>query len=257
MIPPQLRFLRALVWLIAVPSSVLVGQITESPQTVAPGSVLVEMDGLRFSSDRSDGEKFTGVAVASTLVTAGLTNSLDVQAGVDVFLKETINVGGARDSHSGLGDLAFRMKWTVWRNEKLGAAVAVIPFVKIPSSTGGVGAESMEGGLIVPWAMNLRGGTMAGAMFRWDMRRNDDDNGYDAQWRATGFLQQQLTKALAIYGETTLLATSNGFSDSSGTIGAGGLFQLTKRVQLDYELQRGINSRASDWTHVFRVNWGW
>ena len=257
MITLQLRFLRAAIWFTMVALLPVFAQITESPRTVAPGRVLVEMDGLRFSVDRSDNEKFSGLAVASTLVTAGLTDSLDVQVGVDVFLRESVTVGGARDSHSGLGDTAFRMKWTFWRNEQLGAAMAVIPFVKIPSSTGSVGADSMEGGVILPWAMKLRGGTTAGAMFRWDVLRNDADDGYDARWHATGFVQQNLTKALAIYGESTLVATSTGFSKSAGTIGVGGLLQLTKSVELDYELQRGVNSRASDWTHVFRVNWGW
>ena len=257
MISSKLRFLRGLIWIGVMLSWPLAAQVTESPRTVAPGKVLVEMDGLKLSLDRSDDGRYTGLGVASTLISAGLTKALDVQAGVDLFLKETVKAGGARDSRSGLGDLAFRMKWTFWRNERLGAAMGVIPFVKIPSSTGGVGSDTIEGGVIVPWEMKLRGGTIAGAMFKWDVVRHEAGNGYDDQWHASGFIQQNLTKALALYAESTVGAMSRGGSNSTGTIGVGGLLQLTNTVELDYELQRGVNSRAADWTHVLRVNWGW
>jgi hypothetical protein len=42
-----------------------------------------------------------------------------------------------------------------------------------------------------------------------------------------------------------------------GRAGAGVLLQVTKNIQLDYEIVRGLNRRATDWEHVLRVNWGW
>ena len=168
----------------------VLAQVTETPFTVAPGRVLVEMDGLRFSVDRDSGSRYTGLAVASTLLSAGITPYLDVQAGVDLFLKETYRIGGSRDSQSGIGDLAFRMKWTVWRDDQRGAGLALIPYVKIPSGTGSVGSDAMEGGLIMPWAMTLRSGAIVGAMFQWDLVRNDDENGYDGHWHTTAYIEQ-------------------------------------------------------------------
>lgn len=259
MTTPTLRVVGAGMVFALAAAARLGGQVTESPQTVAPGKLLVEMDGLTLSFDREDGSgrKFSALGVASTLVSAGLTESLDVQAGVDLFWRERIEVNGARDSHSGLGDFRFRMKWTVWRDATLGAALAVIPYVKLPSSTGGVGTDSTEGGVIFPWAAKLPGGIVTGAMFQWDLVRNDARNGYDSRWLATGFVQRNFTSALAVYGEATLQAASTGASDSAGTLGVGALLNLTKSIQLDYELQRGLNTRAAEWTHVVRVNWGW
>lgn len=253
------RFPPALIFSLVAFTASLSAQVTESPHTLAPGKLLLEIDGLKLSYDRADagGNKYTAVAVASTIFSAGLTSTVDLQVGAELFLKHTYEFRGARDSRSGVGDLFFRAKWTFWRNDQLGAALAVIPYVKVPANSGGVGNDSVEGGFIVPWAMQLGQGFAAGAMFQWDHVRNHDDNGYDAHWHLTGFAQQNFTQAFALYAETTMRFFSTGFSDWTGTLGAGALLRVTKHVQLDYELQRGLNRRATDWTHVFRVNWEW
>lgn len=237
----------------------LLAQVTETPQTVAPGKLRVEVDGLRLSYDRADaaGNKVTGVAVASTVVTAGVTESLDLQAGIDLFLKRSVEFRGLRDSRAGIGDLYFRAKWTFWRDQGRGMAVAVMPYVKIPSNSAGLGNKSVEGGLIFPWEMNAGQGATAGAMLQWDMMRNDDDNGYDAHWHLTGYYHQEITKRFGAYAEGMLSMYSTGFSKWESVVGVGLLFQVTKSIQLDYELMRGLNRRATDWQHIFRVNWDW
>jgi hypothetical protein len=257
--PAKTRLLRAVFIFFCASAASMPGQVTESPYTVAPGRILIESDGIKLSFDRAEaaGNTYTAVGVASTIVTAGLTSSVDLQVGADLFLRRVVNVGGVRDSRSGLGDLFFRAKWTFWRDESLGEALAVLPYVKLPANTGGVGNKSLEGGLIVPWAMKLGEGLSAGAMFRWDAIRNDDDTGYDARWQVSGFALRNLTREFAFYGEATMVAFSTGLSDWAGSLGVGALLQATKRLQLDYELQHGLNSHATDWTHTFRINWEW
>lgn len=258
--PRGFRLSAGIVFLgIVTPLPQLRAQVTESPRTIAPGKIRVEIDGIKLAYDRADaaGNKHTAVAVASTIVSAGLTSSVDLQVGVDLFLRETFEFRGSRDTRSGLGDVSFRTKWTFWRDEKLGAAMAVIPYVKLPTSRDGIGSDAAEGGIIVPWEMGVPGGVTAGAMFAWDMIRNHDDNGYDARWTVTAFAQRNFTRAFAVYGEAGVTAWSTGLSHWAGTVGVGALLHVTRSVQLDYELQRGLNSRATDWTHVFRVNWEW
>ena len=237
----------------------LSAQVTESPHTIAPGKLLFEVEGVRLSYDRADaaGNKYTGVAVASTIVSTGITDSFDVQVGADVFLRETFTFAGARDSQSGIGDVSFRMKWTVWRNEQRTAAVAVIPFVRMPTSTSAVGTDHVEGGFIVPWAMTIEGAVVAGAMFRWDQLRNDANDGYDAHWQVAAFAERSLTRMFSVYTETTFHVASTGFSGWTATLGVGALLKLSGTVQLDYELMKGLNRRATDWTHVLRVDWLW
>jgi hypothetical protein len=254
---PHPRSLALAVWLVLL-AGPTAAQVTETPQTIAPGRFHIKMDGLKLGFDRAEaaGNKYEALGVASTVVSAGLTSSIDLQLGFDLFLRETYEFRGHRDSHSGFGDLAFRTKWTFWRDPALGAA-AIIPYVKLPTNTGGVGKKAMEGGFILPFEFKLGEGASLGAMFQWDMVRNDDDNGYDAHWLVSSFVERHLTEAIAVYGEATIDAWSTGLSNWAGSIGGGVWWQLTKSTRLDYELLRGVNQRATDWTHVFRVNWDW
>lgn len=234
------------------------GQVTESPYTVAPGRFLLRVDGLKLSFERADaaGNTYSALGVASSTLRTGLTESIDLQVGFDLFVRETIKRGGGRDSHSGLGDLSLRTKWTVWRDDKNGAALAVMPYVRLPTGTGGIGSKDVEGGFIVPWVMHTGAGFNAGAMFQWDVIRNDADNGYDGRWYLSGFAQRDLTKHFALYAEATYEVRSTGFSDWEATIGVGALWRFNESLTFDYELQRGLNDRAPEWTHIWRVNWG-
>lgn len=239
--------------LIAVPAA---AQLTESPQTIEPGNFLFEVDALRLSVDRDAGEEIRGLGVASTIVSAGLTPTIDLQLEVDLYLRETIDVAGVRDSRSVVGDLAFRAKWKFWEQEGGGAA-AVIPYVRVPSGTGGVGGEAVEGGFILPVETTLPGGLLAGAMLQWDVLRNAANDGYDSFWVVSGYVQRSLTKALGVYAEAAFDAASTGGSTWTGTVGVGAVLNVTARLSLDYELLRGLNRRATDWTNVLRVNWRW
>lgn len=256
---PRPRTLHLLLALLTGLLPVVQAQVTESPQTVAPGRFLVEMDGLRLSYDRADaaGNKVTAVAVASTFVSTGLTATVDLQVGMDLFLRRSVETRGWRDTRAGIGDLFFRTKWRLWEDKTAGAALAVMPYVKIPSNSAGLGNGAVEGGLVIPWEIKTGAGFTAGAMLSWDVVRNDDDNGYDAHWHLSAVAQRELTRTLTAYAETMLSFYSTGWSAWQGTVGAGLLWQLTGSVQLDYEMIRGLNRQATDWQHIFRVNWEW
>jgi len=234
-------------------------QVTETPHTIKPGKFLVEMDGIRLSFDRTDeaGNTYDAVGVGTALLSMGMTRDVDLQAGFQLFHRETIDRKGRSESNSGLGDVTVRTKWTFWSDETAGAAAAVIPYVKVPTNSGGVGNDSVEGGVIVPWAVDFGGGASAGAMAQWDVLRNPADDGYDSRWLVSGYAEQSLPLGFMAYAEAILAAGSGGSSQRYGELGVGARWRLGERMELDYELLKGLSSRASEWTHVVRVNWEW
>ncbi len=234
-------------------------QTTEVPQPVEPGSFLLEVDALTVRRDRADtaGYSFRGLGLLSTLASAGITRDFDVQVGVDVFQRFTFDLGGLRTTDSGFGDLYFRSKWRFWQDSASGQSAAVIPYLKLPSNTGGIGNNSVEGGLIVPWEKTWGESATFGAMAAWDLLRNPDNNGYDSWWTVSAYFNRALTSRFSVYGESILTVTSAGTSLTNLSVGGGAVFSLTKALSVDYELQRGIGRAATDWTHTLRFNWGW
>lgn len=233
------------------------GQITESPYTVKPGSFLVEMDALSVSWDRDQpgGERTTVVAVASTILTVGLHDRLDVQVGADLFLSQKVDQGGLSERNSGIGDVYLRAKLTVWGDEASGSAVAVLPYVKFPTNRGGVGNDAVEGGLIVPWVRHLAGGGHLHAMGQVDLARNAADDGYDVFTFFSASLDRPLTRRVGIYGEVTA-AKGTGGDPWASTVGAGATLALSEHAWWDFAVYRGLSRGAADWNPVVRFNWG-
>jgi hypothetical protein len=244
-------------WLLLLLPIAMQAQVTESPYTMAPGRFLLEMDAITVgvNRDRTAPNTYTALGLASAILSSGITRDVDVELGMQFFLRQTYQYRGARNSSSGRGDIRIRTKWTFWRDPENGAAAALIPYVKLPSNTGGVGNNHTEGGVIVPWAMSLGRGTQLGAMGRWDVLRDASNSGYDSLWFFSGFAHQQLFGGIGAYAEMTTSISSASSSTFTGSLGGGVTYNMTKNFQLDYGVSRGLGNRATDWTNVLRVNW--
>lgn len=234
-------------------STSLRAQITEWPTTVKPGRFLIEMDALSLTLDKEAGSKYTAFGAATTFLTTGLTENWDVQVGAELFFSQKIETTSFTERHSGIGDVYVRTKWRFF--DEGGSAVAIMPYVKLPTRTVGVGSNSMEGGIIVPWSTELPGAFKVRAMAELDFRRNDADDGYDTFWYASMAFTRSVTKALGIYGEATL-GKSTGGASAEGLMGGGVTLAVSDSIWWDYAMYKGISKGAADWTHVLRLNWG-
>lgn len=231
------------------------GQITETPVTVQPGHFLLEVDALTLSVDREPGLKYTAFGAATTFLTTGLTSRLDLQVGAEFFLNQKFDAAGFTERRSGVGDVYVRAKYRFYESEDTYTAVAVLPFVKLPTNSGGVGNDAVEGGIIIPFQTLLVGGFDFAAMAELDFLRNDNDDGYDTYWFASASLARQFFKTVGLYGEA-VVAKSSGGAPWEGTIGAGAILTVSKFASWDFAIYRGISDGASDWTHVVRFNYG-
>ena len=229
----------------------LPGQITQWPTTVAPGRFLLEMNALSLTLDHEPGYKYTAFGAASTLLSTGLTDHLDLQLGADLFVSQRIERGSFTERRSGVGAMRVRTKWRFFDED--GTAVAIMPYVRIPTNRDTTGTKSLEGGVIVPWSTNLPSGFKFAAMGELDFQRNDNDNGYDTHWYASATFSRPITQALGIYGEATL-GKSTGSGSAEGIMGGGVTFAVSQDLWWDYAIYKGISQVAADWKHVLRLN---
>jgi hypothetical protein len=229
----------------------LAAQITEVPATVAPGRFLFEADLMSLQIDREGEEKYSALGLGSVLVTTGLTERLDLQVGADIFITQKYESEGFSDRHSGVGDLYFRAKWRFYESEE--SAAAVIPYLKLPTNSGHVGNEAVEGGVIVPYETKLTGGFFFNAQAGLDLLRNADDSAYDMNWSGAVTVSRSLTSRISVYGEF-IGAKSSGVSGWIGTMGGGVYLTLSDRVSWDFAVYRGLSRAATDWNPVVRLN---
>ena len=231
-------------------------QVTESPQTVAPGHFLLKMDVVSVAVDRDapGGGKYTGVGFARTFVSTGLTSYLDVQVGAELFVDQKFTDNGLADRSSGLSDIYFRTKYTFWRDDTTYTEAAIMPYVKIPTGTDSARSHAWEGGLIVPWATKLTGDFEVRAMGQLDFLRNAEDNGYDTNWYFSAAITRDFLQRIGFYGEVTAAKSSGGLP-WAGTFGGGVTLRASLFFWWDLAIYRGFSNGAAKWNPVVRLNW--
>ena len=239
------------------PATGLRAQVTEVPQTIEPGHVLVRMDAFSFGiqPDTSAPNQYRALALGTTLVSAGVTDTFDFEAGAQLFLRNTFSTAGTDHTENGIGEVSLRTKWTFWRDPSTGAAAAIIPYVMVPTNSKVVGNNRAEGGIIIPWSMQIPAGFKAGAMIEWDELRNEANTRYDTRWYGSAYAQWNLANTVGVYAEATASASTEGSSSYTGTMGAGATLSLSSNFQWDYEVSRVLGPGRNQWTHVLRFRW--
>jgi hypothetical protein len=96
----------------------------------------------------------------------------------------------------GAGDLYLRTKWCFLENAETGFGLALLPYVTIPTGSGGMGSGSVEGGLIVPMAVGLAPELELALMLGIDGLRHETKAGYGAHWHLSAALSRTITRAL-------------------------------------------------------------
>jgi Putative MetA-pathway of phenol degradation len=171
-----------------------------------------------------------------------------------LFLSKTVDTGGGSESDSGIGDVYVRTKWRFYESAETYTTAAVMPYIKIPTNSGGMGNDAVEGGIIVPFATELAGGFSYHAMGQVDYVRNDADDGYDSRWLVAMALNKRVTKAIGIYGELTA-GKGTGGTPWEGLLGGGVTLAMSEHFEWDFALYTGISSGAPDWSSAIRLHW--
>lgn len=221
---------------------------TESPTTVDAGHVQVEMSFVAFERDRHnperDGVEVEGWNLAPVNVRIGLTHDTELQVLLDGYSRTEARASssGARERVTGFGDLTLRLKRNFLGNDGGDTAWALMPFVKVPTSSGGVGNGHFEGGVILP--VNFRVGQIGlAAMTEIDVVRNAADDGYTLALVNTLAYGFDLTPRLGAFVE---LASFSGEGRHALAFDSGLTFAVHADLQLDCGVNLGLTRAAPD-----------
>lgn len=172
----------------------LAGEITEGPDTVAAGSFLLETTVVDYSRNKSAGETSEGWSIGETRVEYGLNDSMDLQLVLPSYVREVTSGGGSREEVEGVGDVMLRLKWNLWGNDGGDTAFAILPYVKAPTGSSDISNDEWEGGVMLPWAIQLSDGVGLG--LQAEVARVFDDGEYDTAFLHTAVLRFDVTDSL-------------------------------------------------------------
>lgn len=214
---------------------------TESPHTVDAGHVQIEVSFLEYTRDR-DEDAFD---VMPTNLKIGLTNYADLQ----LVLQPYLNDEDDGDRIDGFGDTQLRLKVNLWGNDSGATALALMPFVQFPTADDDLGASKVEGGLIIPFGIELPADFSLTLMAEFDCVRNAADDGYRLDFVHTAALGREISGPLGGFVEyigVQPFDPDDAEDDYEASIAAGLTFGLTNDIQWDCAVEFGLTDAAAD-----------
>lgn len=222
---------------------------TESPYTVDAGHYQVEMSFVDYTYDRHNGtdEDVDALNVLPVNLKMGLLTFADLQVVVEPYIWERTKDSSTHEKKSGFGDVQTRLKVNVWGNDGGKTAFAVMPFVKFPTNTDHLGNDAVEGGVILPLAVELPGGWGMGLMTEFDFNEDaDDDDRYKTDYINSITFGRQIIGELNGYVEFFSRITDGNRAHWEGTVDAGVTYAFTKDIQFDMGINVGVTRAADD-----------
>lgn len=224
---------------------------TESPYSVDAGHLQIELDFANYTRDRdrSGGDIRTEtIGVAPVNLKFGLTGSTDLQLLIDPYIRQIVTdrSTGARDRIAGVGDVTLRLKRNLWGNDGGATALALMPFVKLPTASNGIGNGAVEFGLIVPLAIGVSERIGIGLMTEVDIVEQLDGRGYAPTFINSATVALGLTDRLGLYTELFAERSAERGARWNVTGDVGLTYAISDNIQLDGGVNLGLTDAADD-----------
>ncbi len=219
--------------------------VTESPFTVDAGHFQYETDLIRTSRERSDSKQTNTLLINQANLKIGITGSMAIQIGFQSFgrEKETDLGSGEVKKSYGIGDVTFRIKQNLLGNNGGNFALAVLPYVKFPSSKFDTQSR-FEGGLIVPMQFKLPGEWKLGLQLEADRLKDADQQAMHTEFLQSLTISHALIKGVDGIGETYYSYDFKAHQWSN-FLNAAIQIDVARDFKLDAGLNYGIQQTAS------------
>ena len=221
--------------------------VTESPYTVDAGHLQIELSLAEYSlgSDRTT----RTLDVLPVNLKLGLFDNVDIQFIFTPYQRQITRDEGQRNVDDGFSDETLvRLKINLQGNDGEGVALAMMPFVKLPTGTGRLSNGHVEGGLIVPLGTDLPNDFTLGAMLEADLVYHDASDEYGVDLVHSVTLGHPIAGLLNGYIEYVGIIPRGapaGIESRYQAIGSAGLtYQLRDDLILDVGARLGFSGDA-------------
>jgi hypothetical protein len=126
-----------------------------SPCTVDAGHFQLESDIFNETVDHSGGVTATTRLFTSPTLKLGLTHTVDVEVNFTPYERVSVRDHGVTTTAAGFGDIYLKAKVSLLGDDGGKLGLGLVPYLKVPTASGGVGNGAVEGGLIAPVSITL------------------------------------------------------------------------------------------------------
>lgn len=177
--------------------------VTESPFTVDAGHFQIETDLARLIKEKTESQQINTLLINQINLKIGITNSTSIQLGFQSYgRKEEKELSSeTKTVQHGFGDLNLRIKQNVIGNDKVNFALAILPYIKFPTSKYD-DQSRLEGGLIVPMSYKLPCEWTLGLQVEADRLKDKDQSAMHTEFLQSLTISHPIIKGLAGIAET-------------------------------------------------------
>jgi len=219
---------------------------TESPHTVDCGHFQFEMEVGNWQRDGGNNTFNFGELNAKI----GLARNTDLQLVLPAFTHEE---SGAE----GFGEMEIRLKQNLWGNDDGPTALALMPFIKLPTASGDLGNGELEGGLIVPFGFDGPAGWNCAVMGEIDLALDDDGSGYHPVFVTSATTSHALTEQTAAFFEVVGVFNTEATSENEAYFNIGCTWAPFETFQLDGGVRIGLTDASTDVTPFLGMSVKW
>jgi len=214
--------------------------MTESAYTVAAGHFQLETD--LFKTDRSSVEGIKTIQNSFNVVNLklGLTNSLDIQFIAESFVSTKVTDKNSTKTNSAFGNLTIRVKQNIWGNDNGQTALAILPFINIPTTS----ENKITGGIVVPFAVSLSNNWNFGSQIESDLEKNQLLNGYHMNYLASATISHPLFVKCNFFTEAYIQRESE-LKSYDYYLNGGLVYELKENIKLDTGMYYGLKNTSS------------
>jgi hypothetical protein len=216
---------------------------TESAYSVDAGHFQVETDLVRLGQQRFDGEaNQQQLALNHANLKLGLTRQMDLQVVVESY---TIQTEDAEQPvrRAGFGDVTLRLKRNLWGNDDGPTALALMPFVKLPTGRS-CGNRAWEGGIVAPFAWQLPRDWSFGSQLQASWNRDPEAQEHYLEMAPTVTVGHDLYRTLGGFVEVAG-AWDTRAPAWTATLNGGPVWRVTDNLQLDLGVNLAL-TRATE-----------
>ncbi len=217
--------------------------ITEAPATVDAGHLQIETDLINIERQRSESKDQTTTLINQFNLKVGLTTSTALQIGFQSYgvQREQEHIGDQTTSR-GVGDLTLRLKQNIVGNNQGSFALALLPYVKFPTSKYDRQSR-FEGGFVVPMQLKLPGEWKLGMQLEGDRLKDKEINAMHTEFLQSLTISRKVAKGLDGMAETYYTYDFKG-KQWANFLNAAMQLDAAKNLKLDAGLNYGLQHAA-------------